>query len=157
MSCSPPPYFHEKRIPDFPEFFNQLKFLLFSLLSFIYSRNKLPLHILITEVNFEMRQLDTVPETDIYKVNYFWQKRSNFSRGKRSKGVNHLFLLDSIVTFNRNVTRWLDGKIMTFTNRPKTNTSMQCSAAVVSSWWRREGRWRPPAKAKTSQCNQSLS
>ena len=110
-----------------------------------------------TEVNFAKRQLDTVPETDIYNVNYFWRKRSNFSRGKRSKGVNHLFLLDSIVTFNRNVTRWLDGKIMTFTNRPKTNTSMQCSAAVVSSWWRREGRWRPPAKAKTSQCYQSLS
>ena len=71
LGYSPPPYFHEKRIPDFPEFFNQLKFLLFSLLSFIYSRNKLPLHILITEVNFEMRQLDTVPETDIYNVNYF--------------------------------------------------------------------------------------
>ena len=24
-----------------------------------------------TEINFEKRQLDTVPETDIYNVNYF--------------------------------------------------------------------------------------
>ena len=62
---------------------------------------------------------------------------------KRSKGVNHLFLLDSIVTFNRNVTRWLDGKIMTFTNRPKTNTSMQCSCSIIMM-----ASGRPPKAAR---------